>query len=120
MNSFQDFVVNWSRWLIHSTWQSAIVVALVAVLLLVNRRASSQVRYAILLMALVKFAIPPFMSLPIGLFAQSRILMDPTFDVEVTASTDLGENIESSDTRAKAGQSIGSASVTSDASASSG
>ncbi len=95
MNRFHDLVEIWSGWLIHSGWQCAIVVVMVAVLFQVTRRVSAQFRYAILLLALMKFAVPPFMSLPVGLFAQSRLPLDATFAVEINAPTILSENAES-------------------------
>ena len=42
MNRFPDLVEIWSGWLIHSGWQCAIVVVMVAVLFQVTRRASAQ------------------------------------------------------------------------------
>lgn len=101
MNRFHDLVENWSGWLIHSSWQAAIVVALVAVLFCSSRRASAQFRYAILLLALLKFAVPPFMSLPVGLFAQSRLPLDVTSVVEFQAPVLRGE-IEEGDSRSAA------------------
>ena len=92
MNRFHDFVEIWSGWLIHSGWQSAIVVAIVAVLFLVTPRATAQFRYAILLLALLKFAVPPFVSLPVGIFAQSRLSLDTTFDVEIRTPAVPDEN----------------------------
>lgn len=107
MNRFHGLVEIWSGWLIHSGWQSAIVVAMVAVLFLVTRRASAQFRYAILLLALLKFAVPPFMSLPVGLFAQSCVTLDATFAVEIKAPTVLNEDEghESASATASANQS---------------
>ncbi len=95
MNPFHEFVGHWSGWLIHSAWQSAIVVALVAVLFRMTRRASAQFRYAILIVALLKFAVPPFMGLTVGLFTQSRLPLDATFAVEVNAPTVTEEKNES-------------------------
>ena len=95
MNQVQELIEHWSGWLTHSGWQSAIVVALAAVLLRMTRCASAQFRYAILMVALLKFAVPPFMSLPGGLFTQSRLPLDSTFAVEINASIDVKENSES-------------------------
>ncbi|MFO0999517.1 MAG: M56 family metallopeptidase [Planctomycetaceae bacterium] len=92
MNQFHDVVGNWSGWMIHSGWQSAIVVALVAVLLRLARRSSAQFRYAILLLALMKFAVPPFTNLSVGLFSQSHLPLDGTFTVEITTPAVLNEN----------------------------
>jgi beta-lactamase regulating signal transducer with metallopeptidase domain len=92
MNQFHDLVGSWSGWMIHSGWQSAIVVALVAVLLRLARRSSAQFRYAILLLALLKFAVPPFTNLSVGLFSQSHLPLDDTFTVEIETPAVLNEN----------------------------
>ncbi len=92
MNQFHDLVGNWSGWMIHSGWQSAIVVALVAVLLRLTRRSSAQFRYAILLLALLKFAVPPFTNTSVGLFSQSHLPLDETFAAEITTPAVLNEN----------------------------
>ena len=62
-------IAHWGVHLLHATWQSA-VVALIA--LAVTRsfaRISSHVRYAILGIAMMKFALPPMLPLRIGIFS---------------------------------------------------
>ncbi len=59
-------------WLWHSGWQAAVVALVVwAVLIIGRRKLSSQLKYALLLIVLVKFATPPFLHLQTGLFSQS-------------------------------------------------
>lgn len=72
MNRLNDLADFWGTWLLHSGWQSAIVVGIVAILLVAARRTSAQFRYALLVIALVKFAAPPFFNLSMGLFSQAR------------------------------------------------
>jgi beta-lactamase regulating signal transducer with metallopeptidase domain len=56
------FVEQWAQWMLHSGWQAAIVaVAAMVVLSFVGRRLSSQMRFAVLCVALLKFAMPPFL-----------------------------------------------------------
>ena len=76
MIRLNNVVELWSEWLIHSGWQTAVVVAAAAVLLQLGRRTSAQFRYAILVIALAKFAVPPFLSLSVGLFSHARMPVD--------------------------------------------
>lgn len=56
------FVEQWAQWMLHSGWQAAIVaIAAMVVLSLVGRRLSSQLRFSVLFVALLKFAMPPFL-----------------------------------------------------------
>ena len=98
MHHLNDFVESWSAWLIHSGWQAGIVVSIAAIMLLLLRRASAQLRYAILLIALVKFAAPPFLSLSVGLFSQSRLAVAVSFNTEVTPLADFVDGDGSTDT----------------------
>ena len=60
--------------MLHAGWQAAVVALIVFVILRLGRnRISSQLRYALLLIVLLKFATPPFMSLPIGMFSQRSV-----------------------------------------------
>ena len=59
----------WWSFVFHATWQSAVVATIVATLVSVGRRLPSQLRHALLLLALAKFASPPMLSLPTGLFS---------------------------------------------------
>ncbi|MEZ6128861.1 MAG: M56 family metallopeptidase [Planctomycetaceae bacterium] len=65
----------------HAGWQTAVVAGVAFLLLrLTGRRFSSHWRYAVLLVVLLKFAAPPFLTMPVGLFSQSttsRILFEP-------------------------------------------
>ncbi|MDB5338144.1 MAG: hypothetical protein JWN70_3763 [Planctomycetaceae bacterium] len=96
MNRLNDLVEFWAAWLLHSGWQAAVVVGAVAVLMLLTRRRSAQFRYALLVIALVKFAAPPFLTLPVGVFSQSRLPVAPEFAMEVAAPNEVRNTDEAS------------------------
>lgn len=96
MNRLNDLVEFWAGWLIHSGWQAAVVVVAIAVLLAITRRTSAQFRYALLVIALAKFASPPFLSLPVGLFSQSRSPIAAEFEVELHAPNAIRSSDERS------------------------
>lgn len=54
----------------HATWQSSAVAAGLLAVGRLARRLPAHIRYALLLVALLKFAIPPALSLPVGLFSR--------------------------------------------------
>ena len=60
--------------MLHAGWQAAVVALIVFVILKLGRnRVSSQLRYALLLIVLLKFATPPFLSLTSGIFSQTVV-----------------------------------------------
>lgn len=74
---------SWWYWIVSAGWQSAVVGLLLLFTVAVARRWSSPVRYGLLLIALVKFAMPPLWSLPTGLLthavpAQSTVTSELT------------------------------------------
>jgi beta-lactamase regulating signal transducer with metallopeptidase domain len=78
MSVFHNFATDWAGWVLHSGWQATLVAGLIFILLAASRRrVSSQLRYAALLIVLVKFATPPFWDLPTGLFSQSEAIRTP-------------------------------------------
>jgi hypothetical protein len=60
----------WWQRTVSVSWQAAIVGLLLLALVWFGRRWSSQVHYALLLVALIKFAVPPLWSSPTGLLSQ--------------------------------------------------
>lgn len=58
----------WVRPAIDVFWQSALTVLFVVALVTLAKRWPSPVRHALLLVALAKFAIPPLLPSPVGLF----------------------------------------------------
>jgi beta-lactamase regulating signal transducer with metallopeptidase domain len=64
-----SLAANWFAHLLQAFWQDTAVALVVLALLLVMRRASPQLRHALVLLALLKFAIPPMLPLPTGIFS---------------------------------------------------
>jgi len=59
---------NWLPHLLQALWQNTAAALIVLALLRLLRDASPRLRHAIVLVALLKFAIPPMLPLPTGLF----------------------------------------------------
>lgn len=59
---------SWWPYVFHATWQAALVGAIALLAVWALRRRSAPLRYGLLLVALAKFAIPPMLALPIGIF----------------------------------------------------
>ena len=79
------FAANWWPFLIHAAWQSTLVALLVLALVTVGRRWPSPLRYGLLVVALLKFAMPPMLSIPTGIFSLAGLDMTPSriYTVEV-------------------------------------
>ncbi|MCK4850726.1 MAG: hypothetical protein KAT11_05205, partial [Phycisphaerae bacterium] len=60
----------WWDYVFYATWTSSLVAALLLAVVWVGRRWPAQLRYAIILIALIKFAVPPMLAMPVGLFSQ--------------------------------------------------
>ena len=67
--SLNEFAESWSRFVWESSWQSAVVAAIAVVIVLSLRRFPARIKYAILVVALVKFVVPPFFATPTGVFS---------------------------------------------------
>jgi len=59
----------WWATVLHAGWQSAIVGGLILAVVACGRRWPAPVRYWLLVVALLKFAVPPLWSAPTGLFS---------------------------------------------------
>src|SRR5258708_24674058 len=72
MNAVIDAVnklsVRWWDWVVPASWQSALVAVAIFALIWAGRRWPSPLRHGLLIVALLKFAMPPLLSLPVGLF----------------------------------------------------
>jgi len=93
MNAIADLCNQWSEawwlWVVQAGWQSAAVGLAVLVAVWAGWRLPSPVRHGLLVLALVKFAMPPLTTLPTGLF--SRVTVGEVFQDEATAlSSDTG------------------------------
>ena len=59
----------WFSFVYHITWQASLLAVLVLAVVLLRRRWPSPLRYWLLVLALAKFALPPLLSMPTGLFS---------------------------------------------------
>jgi beta-lactamase regulating signal transducer with metallopeptidase domain/5-hydroxyisourate hydrolase-like protein (transthyretin family) len=74
MSGLNQVSLVWSDWMLTAGWQVAVVALAVLILLKIGqRKISSQLQYALLLVVLVKFATPPFLHLSTGLFSQPAV-----------------------------------------------
>ena len=74
MNGLDEFALHWCNWMLSAGWQAAVVAVAVAIILRLGRnRISSQMKYALLLIVLIKFATPPFFYFYTGLFSQPAV-----------------------------------------------
>ncbi len=63
----------WWVSVVHATWQSALVAGVILLAVWMARRLPSPLRYGLVLLVLVKFAVPPFWTLPTGLLSQFQL-----------------------------------------------
>lgn len=78
----------WWRWIFHAAWQTSLVALLLLAIVVSLKRLPSHLRYGILLLALAKFALPPLLALPSGVFTR----WGPV--VEGAAASGIATNIE--------------------------
>lgn len=60
---------NWAIHLAHALWQSTLAAALVLLLAALLRNRSPRLRHALVMTGIVKFALPPMLPLPTGIFS---------------------------------------------------
>jgi beta-lactamase regulating signal transducer with metallopeptidase domain len=60
---------NWSIHIAHALWQTTIASLVVLALVRVARNASPRLRHAIVMIGIIKFALPPMLPLPTGIFS---------------------------------------------------
>ncbi len=60
----------WWRWVVEASWQSAVVALVLILIVALGCRWPSPLRYALLLLALIKFIVPPLWTAPTGAFSQ--------------------------------------------------
>ncbi len=68
IQSLNQFADQWWVYTLHATWQAALVTVFILTIVWIFRRLPSPWRYALLLVALVKFSIPPILPDKIGRF----------------------------------------------------
>jgi hypothetical protein len=60
----------WWEYTLHATWQAVLTTAILLSVAALGRKWPAPWRYGVLLVALLKFAVPPFLSVPSGAFSQ--------------------------------------------------
>ncbi|QDT76816.1 Thiol-disulfide oxidoreductase ResA [Gimesia maris] len=63
----------WLFVMMHVVWQSTVVALLILVVVYWQDHISANIRYALLMLALIKFVVPPFFAMPGGIFSQLEI-----------------------------------------------
>src|SRR5262245_61305992 len=80
MNAFVSAVnaaaAAWWPLVVHVSWQASLLAVLLLAVVWLGRRWPSPLRYWLLVLALVKFALPPLASLPTGLFSRVGPVVD--------------------------------------------
>ena len=79
LNSWSN---TWWHYVLFSGWQGALVGAALLAIVLVGRRLPSPLRYALLVIALLKFLTPPFAALPSGALSQFAVSHEAQSTVE--------------------------------------
>jgi beta-lactamase regulating signal transducer with metallopeptidase domain len=92
VESINRFANGWWFWTVHAAWQSAIVGCVILAVVACARRWPAPVRYWLLVIALVKFAVPPLWSAPTGVFshlvvAEQASATDPALSSDAIDST---------------------------------
>ncbi|MEX2117972.1 MAG: M56 family metallopeptidase [Pirellulales bacterium] len=70
MHPLDRWAETWWSYVLHASWQAAVLGLVLLVVLRLGRRWPSPLRYGILLIALTKFACPPWLPAPTGLFSR--------------------------------------------------
>ena len=74
MNGYTHLLNQWSpawwEYALHATWQAVLATAILLGVAALGRKWPAPWRYGVLLVALLKFAVPPFLSAPPGAFSQ--------------------------------------------------
>ena len=77
MSQFVDFLNSaaevWWPFVIHGAWQAALIGAVVLIVLKFGKRWPSPVRYGLVLLALIKFLVPPMAAFPSGILSQFEV-----------------------------------------------
>ena len=81
----------WWTFVLHATWQSSLVAMIALAVFHLARRRSAQFRYAVVVIALIKFVVPPTLSLPTGLFTRFGPVVVREADAPTAAMADAAE-----------------------------
>lgn len=64
-----DIAEAWWTWVVEASWQAALVAGVAVLVVMLGRRLPAPLRYGLLLVALLKFVVPPALPAPTGLFS---------------------------------------------------
>ena len=96
MNALADAVnrmaETWWTFAANVSWQAALVGLAALLLVRFSRRQPAPLRYGLLLIALIKFACPPMLSAPIGLFSRCTPAAWRQAAADATSLAELEEN----------------------------
>jgi len=68
-DAFHSVAGVWWQYVAQATWQSVLVGTVILGTVLLIRRLPAPLRYGLLILALLKFAVPPMLALPTGVFS---------------------------------------------------
>ena len=74
----------WWAYIPHAAWQATLAAAVLLLAVWLGRRWPSPLRYWLLLIALAKFAMPPMLSAPMGLFSRAWPAVTPRSAAQVS------------------------------------
>ncbi|MFA6240183.1 MAG: M56 family metallopeptidase [Candidatus Hydrogenedentales bacterium] len=86
---------SWWRYMVHATWQAALAGLVLYTAVWLLRRQPAPLRYGLLIVALLKFAIPPMLALPTGAFSFASVSENnpvPTASATAFAEPELSSN----------------------------
>lgn len=90
MDAFDQLAQGWARWIFAASWQLALLVTFVGLLVRLLRRASPHLRHALWLLVLVKVFLPPTLALPTGIGSWALSGLGDTAQVAERLSTAFG------------------------------
>jgi beta-lactamase regulating signal transducer with metallopeptidase domain len=74
-DAFHPVAGVWWQYVAHATWQSVLVGLVILGTVLLMRRLPAPLRYGLLILALLKFVVPPMLALPTGVFSRVETSM---------------------------------------------
>jgi hypothetical protein len=73
LRTLNDWAVSWWQTMGPAAWQAAVVGSIALVAIAFGRRWPAPLRHGILVLAMIKFALPPFAAVPLGIFSQFEL-----------------------------------------------
>lgn len=84
--SMNEFVNPWGEFLWGIAWQAGVIGLLIATVVIWKKRWGSSLKYWLLVVALVKFLVPPFLALPTGILGHSSAYITAAFQTVSTSA----------------------------------